>query len=262
MMCTALCVAALSAMPSTAHAQDGKPASTESDKLSDQAFEAYKRGAYAEAIALYTKAYQASPDGAIIFNIARIYETKLNDQMLAMEYYRRYLYAPDADAELVKRANERLTALKAQVDAQSVMKNQKPAPQTAQPATGAPPPGADTAEPQKSTAVRTIGLVTGAIGIVGLGVGTVAGIMAVNKNNDAGSLCNGNACRSQDALTLTSDARSAASVSTVSFIAGGALLAAGAALFLFAPTVGPAKTGTVAPLVDRQTAGLSFTMGW
>jgi tetratricopeptide (TPR) repeat protein len=258
MMGTALCAAALSAMPSTAHAQDNKPAATDNDKLSDQAFEAYKRGAYTDAIALYTKAYQASPDGAILFNIARIYETKLNDPTVAMEYYRRYLYVPDADAELVKRANERLIALKAQVDAQAAMKNQKPAPQ----ATGAPPPGADTAEPEKSPTVRTVGIVTGTVGLVGLGVGAVAGVVAMNKNNDAGKLCNGNACTSQDAITLTSDARSAASVSTVSFIAGGALLVSGAALFLFAPTVGPAKTGSIAPLVDQRTAGLSFTMGW
>jgi hypothetical protein len=76
---------------------------------------------------------------------------------------------------------------------------------------------------------RTVGWAAGAIGLVGLAVGAVFGLMAVSDKSDAH--CVGGEC---DAEPLAS-ARRHATVSTIGFVAGGALLAGGTALVLFAP---------------------------
>ena len=85
-------------------------------------------------------------------------------------------------------------------------------------------------ERRGSGAWRTVGWVAGAVGIVGLGVGTVFGVMAISDKSAAHCDAS-NAC---DAGPLH-DANSAATASTVGIVAGGVLLAGGAALVLFAP---------------------------
>ncbi len=82
---------------------------------------------------------------------------------------------------------------------------------------------------------RTVGLVVGGLGIVGLGIGTVFGIVAMSKENDAlHNDCTGSYCN-QAGLQLGQDAHSAATASTVSFAIGAAALAGGALLYFLAP---------------------------
>ena len=116
------------------------------------------------------------------------------------------------------------------------------------------PPDGSTSSPW-----RTVGWVAGGVGIVGLGVGTIFGIMAIsNKNNahcDASNAC--------DASSLNS-ANTNATISTVGWIAGGVLLAGGAALVLFAPKSDasapaaspPAGTLRLSPLFAGRDGGL------
>jgi hypothetical protein len=89
--------------------------------------------------------------------------------------------------------------------------------------------------------------VAGGIGVVGLGLGTVFGIVAIGDKSsahcDANKFC--------DASSLSS-ARSAAVVSNVGLIAGGLLLAGGAALVLFTPH---GKHDGVAGMKMAPTAG-------
>jgi hypothetical protein len=75
--------------------------------------------------------------------------------------------------------------------------------------------------------LRTLGLVAGGAGAAGLIVGGFFGVKAMNAKSNAN--CNDGSC---DPGPL-SDARSAATVSTIGFVAGGVLLAGGAVLFLF-----------------------------
>jgi len=83
--------------------------------------------------------------------------------------------------------------------------------------------------------LRTVGIVVGAAGVVGLAVGTVFGLQAISKNNQSNSSgCVGNACP-PDAKQQRLDARSAGNISTVGFVAGGVLLVGGVTLFLAAP---------------------------
>src|SRR5215475_8175709 len=71
------------------------------EELAQQAFDAYSKGEFGTAISTYQKAYQTSPIGAILFNIANIFDKKLDDKNQALDYYLRYLHAADTEPELV-----------------------------------------------------------------------------------------------------------------------------------------------------------------
>ncbi len=103
---------------------------------------------------------------------------------------------------------------------------EKPAPLT-------PPPPIE--DPNKGNTQRIVGLVTGGVGIVGLGVGAVYGLMAKSKKSDSDAHCfAGDVCDS-DGLVLRHEAGGRADVATVGFIAGGVLVAAGVVIYLVAP---------------------------
>lgn len=115
---------------------------------------------------------------------------------------------------------------------------------------------ADTVTPEaddRGGALRAIGLVTGAAGVVGLGIGTFFGVRAIAKNDDsnADGHCDASGCDPAGAQARN-DALGAATASTVSFAAGGVLLASGAALFLLSPRGGAQAARSGAR--DRSTA--------
>ncbi len=124
----------------------------------------------------------------------------------------------------------------------------------------APPPGAPPPSSPGSTQ-RVLGVVTASVGLAGIAVGSVFGVLAKGHQSDAGPHCSGTEC---DATGITdlSDARNAATVSTVGFIAGGALLAGGVVLYLVAPHGSPATGLFVAPGADGSVAGLTLRGGW
>lgn len=98
-------------------------------------------------------------------------------------------------------------------------------------ATSEPAPDATPASTQ-----RTTGLVFGGLGVVGIGLGGFFGLQASSKWSDAKGKCSDYpyGC-GPDAADLRSSARSQATLSTVAFVAGGALLATGVVLYLTAP---------------------------
>jgi hypothetical protein len=116
----------------------------------------------------------------------------------------------------------------------------------------APPraPVAPSSAPEGATSSpqRAIGLVTGGVGIVGVIVGSVLGLVAKSTYSGAVSTCpNGppSPC-SQQGVNESGTAHSEATASTVAFIAGGALLAGGAAIYLTAPREGDVSVGPTA----------------
>ncbi len=242
-----------------------------SEELAGQAFELYKKNQFADAITLYMRAYQLAPAGVLLFNVAKIYDQKLQDRAQAVEHYRRAAAATDLDPELTKRSRERAAALQGEIDAQQ--HQTAPAPRVggapAEPAPDAPDPGAP---------LRIGGLIAAGVGVVGLGIGTVFGLNAIGKNKDAEKLCTGNACEDGRALTLTKESRDAATLSTVSFAVGGVLLVGGLGAFFLAPgkpaAAAPASGGRprppsvgwastrVAPAVGTQGGGLVFAGRW
>jgi hypothetical protein len=110
------------------------------------------------------------------------------------------------------------------------------APPAVAPAIFAPLANSPPAEQSNWSTMKTLGLVAGGAGVVGIGVGTYFGFRAISKMNQAedGSCANG-LCQDQADLELTQQASDAAVVSNIAFAAGGALVLTGAALFFLAP---------------------------
>jgi tetratricopeptide (TPR) repeat protein len=224
------------------------------EKYANDAYAAYEKKDYASAVALYVKAIELSPSADMVYNIAKIYDTKLGDRTLAMNFYRRYISEPGADPDRVREANERIAALKAAEQA-AAEKPEAPAagdkPQKTAAEKSGPEPIAAPPEESGMTGLQTTGLVLGGIGIVGLGVGAYFGLGAMKDNNTAKDHCDGNACTDQAGVDAAKDASSKATISTIGFGAGGALLATGVVLLL----VGGKSTKERPPSV----AGLSLT---
>ncbi len=229
-----------------------------------RAYELVNKGQYNDAIALYLRGYQLTPTSALLFNIASIYDKRLQERELAADYYRRYLRAVDADPELAKKASARLEAIKdelaraAQNRAVTVLPDPKSAPLVS------PPPSAplQVQEPASKAAPfptsRVAGIVVGAAGLAAVGVGLGFGASAKSLNEKALTFCRGKTCWDQRGVDLTNQAKSAAMVATVSVAAGAAAFAAGLVLAIVAP--GSPTSGAVAwrvgPTVTPTSAGV------
>jgi tetratricopeptide (TPR) repeat protein len=254
----AICFALTSA-PSVCWADQpsGHPDSkvAQGEALAEQAYSLYKEGRFSEAVAAYLRAYEMTGSSVILFNVANIYDRKLRELDLAAEYYRRYLRAPDATPELVRKANDRLEALKLQTT---------PAP----PSSGAPTPAPTTpVETGPDPTWRTLGLVVGGLGVISLGVSGAFAVQAKNKDDDAKRYCTGKECSDPRGPSLGDEAVTAANVSTITFATGLAALAGGAFLFFAAPARGAPTTGSTrgiraVPNLGPQTAGLTLVGGW
>jgi hypothetical protein len=106
---------------------------------------------------------------------------------------------------------------------------------------------------------KIIGLALGGVGVAGAAVGSAFGLMSGSAWRSAKNACGGDttACTNvPGGLSYRSTAERDATISTVGFIAGGVLVATGAALFLTAGHEKHPATGwTVSPTVEpRQVA--------
>ena len=96
-------------------------------------------------------------------------------------------------------------------------------------------------------------------GAVGIGVGTVAGLIVGSKSSDLSSNCRSDGgCPKTQESTLSS-AQTWATVSTIGFIVGGAGIAGGVVLLLTGSSSKSASRRTVQPLVGVGFAGASGT---
>lgn len=121
-------------------------------------------------------------------------------------------------------------------------------------------PSAPAPEPPRSGGTRAIGLVAGAAGVVGLGLGTFFGLRAMSLWSSSQSECaSKTSCAQHDQAVSDHDsAMSAATISTIGFLAGGAALAAGAWLFFTSPRA-PAQSGfQVVPGVGTNAASIEL----
>lgn len=140
---------------------------------------------------------------------------------------------------------------------------QPPAQEAATPSSG-PAPAAPEPEPEAPGAVslRTVGLVTGGVGVAAIAAGSVFGVLAMSANSAQKSDCaSATDCKSyshavSDHSTVSTDA----TIATVAFIGGGVLVAAGAVLFF---TGGPrtqigSASLSLSPGVAPQQASLTL----
>jgi hypothetical protein len=128
-----------------------------------------------------------------------------------------------------------------------------------------PPPAVQAPLPQPAVVVttehhamstrKTIGLVSVAAGVVGLGMGSYFGLVAIQKHGDSGATCTTTPC-SSTSTSLTNQAGTAADMSTVALAAGLAALGIGAFLWFgdssgrsdkpsvsVVPSLGPGREG-------------------
>lgn len=105
---------------------------------------------------------------------------------------------------------------------------------------------------------RAIGWTVTGLGVVGVALGAAFGALAIADNNNAANDCLSNVC-TQQGVSATHDAKNAATVSTVGFAAGGALVAAGLVIWLTAPSDTRAS-GVHAALVPLASEGAAGTM--
>jgi hypothetical protein len=99
----------------------------------------------------------------------------------------------------------------------------------------APPVEADAA-PTSGSGQRTVGLILGGVGVVGIGVGSFFGLNAISKNDDSLDECTTKSLCNETGVNLRNEAKDAATISTIAFVAGGALLTTGIVLYLTAPS--------------------------
>jgi hypothetical protein len=122
---------------------------------------------------------------------------------------------------------------------------------------------ATTPEPAPSSGLgsqRILGLGLAGAGVVGIGVGTVFGLMASSAWSSAKSACGGDIGQCRDpgsANSYKSTTNTDGTVSTVAFVAGGALLAAGGVLFLLGgKREAPTTTAiSVVPAIGQSQQG-------
>jgi hypothetical protein len=233
------------------------------------AFEAYSRKDYSAAVALYLKALETSPTADMLYNLARIYDGKLKDRELATDYYRRYVRDPGAEPTRLRAANERLSQL---LELQAIG-SETPSVRKQPEAASSTPPSSDPRALDRSnaredgiTGMHVLGIVALTAGVTGLGIGGGFGLAARSNDQVAEELCNGNACTSQRGVDASRDATSAATISTIGFIAGGVLSTLGIVTLLVASsgdeTDRKVASLSVAPLTGPHVLGTQIAGQW
>ncbi|MBL8719077.1 MAG: hypothetical protein JNL79_24040 [Myxococcales bacterium] len=126
--------------------------------------------------------------------------------------------------------------------------------------TETPPPGPP---PSNGSGMRAAGFTLAAVGVGGIVVGSVFGLTAKSKWDKGKADCPNNQCKTDEAYTLTQDAKKYGNFSTIGFVVGGVALAAGIVLVVVAPSAPkkdapPTASLHVAPAVGPTTVGFSL----
>lgn len=111
-----------------------------------------------------------------------------------------------------------------------------------------------------SSSRRTLGFVVAGVGVVGLGVGAVAGLSFLGKKSTAEEHCLAGAGNTRlcdaEGLDAVDAAGTLGTVSTIGWIGGAVALAGGVALVLTAPRGGARTSTAILPGVGRDGAAL------
>jgi hypothetical protein len=141
----------------------------------------------------------------------------------------------------------------------AVVSTATPPPSTTLSAASAPSASPPVESPPRTSFGRwkIVGIVTAGVGVVGLGLGSVFGLMASSNKSSAG--CNSNSvCPNQNAVNTLSSARSDGNLATVFFVAGAVLAAGGIMTWALAPN----SSVQVAPSLGTNMAGATLRGAW
>ncbi|MDB5216850.1 MAG: hypothetical protein JWO86_4777 [Myxococcaceae bacterium] len=208
-----------------AHA-DAKPATAQARAadLFKSSVEAYRQGDFKRTVTLLTDAYALDPQPVILYNLGRAYEG-LGDGDAAIDAYDRYL---KADPKAPDRASieQRVATLQRQRDEKKNLETQRDQEKKRAEVAAEEQRRAEERakqrpeEPPRSRSVAPY--IVAGVGAAGLIAGGVFGLVASSKHDAAASQH-----VQQTAIDEQDSAKSFATISTISFIAGGALLAGG-----------------------------------
>ncbi len=99
-----------------------------------------------------------------------------------------------------------------------------------------------------------------------MGIGAGFGLAAKSSADVANEFCDGNACRSQRGVDASRDASSAATISTIGFVAGGVLSALGIVTLLVASSGDETERKvarlSLAPLTGLNVVGTQIAGQW
>lgn len=110
-------------------------------------------------------------------------------------------------------------------------------------------------EAEAGSGRRTAGFVLGGVGVAGVAVGAITGIVTLGKKSTTTAHCTKTAC-DQVGFDAESAGKTSGTISTVTFLVGGAALAAGVTLVLVSRPRRAPTTATVAPLALPGGGGL------
>jgi hypothetical protein len=128
-------------------------------------------------------------------------------------------------------------------------------PDSTTPTTEQKSPTTDTSRSWFSSHQRVVGVVVGAIGVAGIGVGSAFGLTAKSTYDKSDAHCNGDHC-DPTGHDFRQSAFSKAEVSDIAFGVGGAALVGGVVLFLTAPKA--EQAAVITPVVGPNLAFLSL----
>jgi hypothetical protein len=108
-----------------------------------------------------------------------------------------------------------------------------------------------------SSSKRTVGITLGAVGLVGIGVGSYFGLRAKSQADDADRFCRGSVC-TQEGLAGHEDARSSAFVANIMFGVGVVAIVSGTYLIVTSGPSRPQSAFWLGAGVGRVSAGGAF----
>jgi tetratricopeptide (TPR) repeat protein len=105
------------------------------------------------------------------------------------------------------------------------------------PVLAAPPGSTSMSEPRRGLGTqKVLALVTGGVSVLSLGVGVFFGVKSKSEHDDAAKYCRGSLCTDTRGVEAGNDAYAAGNVATAFTVIGAAGIAAGAVLWLTAPS--------------------------
>jgi hypothetical protein len=229
--------------------------------LAGQATVEYNVGHFDQALDLYTKAYEALPKPALLFDIGQCHRM-LGHYERAVFFFEGYLREqPEATNREV--AEGLLAESKQQLEAQRAAaeraaQQHDATASAAQPAPSPPPVAAGDANPRAvvhpSTghpAVRIAGVATAGVGIALLATALVVGLHASSLSNDISQVSSQHGTWTPQDQADYDSGKSAATAATILYVVGGVALATGGVLtFLGWPRTAPdaRPAAAVAPM--------------
>ena len=230
------------------------------DLMFEQAQAHYEAGRYQAAIPLFKEAYELVHDPVYLFNIAQSYR-KVLDCENAYDNYNRYLAeAKEADAKQREKVQGWLRELAPCVDERRAEHERARRGEAADRARRIEALRREQAAARVATTVdrgrpyRRAGLIAGAVGIAGLGVGATFSVLGARQKSALGDEC-ATGCDWTDPDLLAKDraGKRYNVIAGVGLIGGGVALAGGVTLYL----LGRAKVEkvTVTPAPGGATVG-------